>query len=486
MTTKKTSLSFAQHELERILWEQQGMTFKYKKEQGRFIHTFCAGKLLNKIGLTSQEVVGRELKDFYPAQIAVRKELYYELAWQGEEDITYEGEINGIFYLASLRPIRQSDRVIEVIASCVDITERKRAEEELRSTKELLESLIHNSADGICVTDIQGNVIRVNRAFEELYGWSEKELTGSPLPIFPIHTDNDLEDICNHLRAGKQVINKETVRQRKNGDILHVCITVSPIKDAEGRVIALTGITRDITERKRTEEFLRKSDKLNVVGQLAAGLAHEIRNPLTSLRGFIQLIKSAAAEKYHDIMLSELDRINGIVSEFLIIAKPQTTSFRQNELKSMLTDVVTLLESQAIMYGIQIHLETEAFLPPIHCSEIQMKQVFVNILKNAIEAMPHGGDIHIAASVHNQNNVLIRFIDQGDGIPEHLLHRLGDPFYTTKEKGTGLGLMMCYKIVGAHEGYLSIGSTKNEGTTIDVVLPVLPGQDTTAAAPESE
>ncbi|NOU92427.1 PAS domain S-box protein [Paenibacillus sp. LMG 31456] len=470
-TTSKL-LQFAQLELEETLREQQGMTFKVKQVKGRFIHTFCTGNLLSKMKLTPQDIVGRELKDILSIEIAAYKESFYNRAWHGEENITYEGEIEGVYYLASLRPIRKSGKVVEVIASCVDITERKRAEEELRATKELLESLIENSADGICITDTEGKVIRVNRAFQQIFGWIEKELVGKTVPIFPEHMKNDLEVICKQLQAGEKITNRETIRQRKDGEIIHVCVTVSPIKDKAGNVIALAGTTRDISERKRTEEFLRKSDKLNVVGQLAAGLAHEIRNPLTSLRGFLQLMQSGSKNDYYDIMIPEIDRISCIVSEFLIIAKPQVTNFQSNNITTMIQNVITLLDSQAILYNVQIKVEIEDHLPLLPCSEIQIKQVFINLLKNAIEAMPEGGEIHIVAHMQNEDHLLIRLIDQGDGIPEDLIQRLGEPFYTTKEKGTGLGLMMCYKIIEAHQGNLYINSCMGVGTTIDVVLPV--------------
>jgi len=460
-------------ELQATLREQEGMTFKFKKMDGRFVHTFCTGQLLQKLGLSAQDVVGKGL-DFLPADAAARKEAFYEQAWRGEEQIAYEGELNGLHYLASLRPVRRDGQVIEVIASCVDITERKKAEEELRTTKEMLESLIEHSVDGICVTDMEGTVLRVNPAFVELYGWAEQELVGIHMPIFPEQMKAEFIQIRRQLESGIPIVNAETIRQRKDGTLLHVSLTISPIKDANGRIVAMTGITRDITESKRTEEFLRKSDKLNVVGQLAAGLAHEIRNPLTSLKGFVQFMQSGGREKpeYFDIMLSELDRISGIINEFLFIAKPQDTGFQFNELPKILLHVATLLDSEAAMCNVQIVMETDGTIPPILCSEIQIKQVFLNMVKNAIEAMPGGGIVRISAiNDSERDRVFVRIADQGGGIPENQIHRLGDPFYTTKEKGTGLGLMMCYKMVEAHQGSISINSAVGNGTTIEVMLP---------------
>ncbi|MEC0368936.1 PAS domain S-box protein [Paenibacillus chibensis] len=466
-------VEYSQEELMEMLLEQQGMTFKFKKIEGRFIHTFCTGQLLGKIGLTPQQVVGRELKEFLREDFAAAKEEYYSQAWEGKEDVSYEGELLGVSYLASLRPVKRHGKVVEVIASCVDITERKVSEKELTETKELLESLFESSVDGICIMDTSGGVIRINEAFENIYGWKNAELIGRPAPMFPAHLENRIDEIYNHLNANKKVIHLETIRPRKDGENIHVFLTLAPIQDAEENIIALTVITRDISERKKLEDFYRKADKLNAVGQLAAGLAHEIRNPLTSLRGFLQIMQSGRAEKgeYYDIMLSKIDRINSIVNEFLVIAKPYQSNAQKNDLVRILQSVVTLLEAQAALNNINIATEADDDFPQVVCSEMEIKQVFVNILKNAIEAMPRGGDIRIQASVL-QGSVRIRFIDQGEGISEKQFPRLGEPFYTTKEKGTGLGLMMCYKIIGDHKGEISIDSALSKGTTFDIMLPL--------------
>lgn len=460
-------------DIEEILREQQGMTFKFINEDGRFVHTYCAGQLMSKMGLDESDVVGKELKDFLPAGKAAAKEWHYVKAWEGNEGVTYEGESKGIYYLASLRPIRRNGKVIEVIASCVDITERKKAEQELERTKKLLESIVDDSADGICIIDTGGNVVRVNHSFEMLYGWSEDELVGRQLPIVPLEMEDEFISITQEIQGDMLAKTFETVRQNKAGELVHVSITLSPIKNGYGEIIALTGITRDISERIKSEEFFRKADKLNVVGQLAAGLAHEIRNPLTSLKGFLQLMKESDKRRVEhcEIMLSEVDRMNSIINELLIFSKPQPKVLKRNEIGALLYSVINLLEAQATMNGVQVYIEIHGDLPPICCSEVDIKQVFVNVLKNAIEATPNGGKIYIVA-FEQLNELIIRIKDEGIGIPADNLHRLGEPFYTTKEQGTGLGLMMCYKIIHDHKGNLSIRSAVNQGTTVDIKLPV--------------
>ena len=275
------------------------------------------------------------------------------------------------------------------------------------------------------------------------------------------------------LKAGKQISGLETIRLRKDGQPIHVSVTKTPIKNENSEIIGFAGITRDITERKRTEELLRKSDKLSVAGQLAAGLAHEIRNPLTSLRGFLQLLQNDMKEKQHyfDIMLSELDRINFIVSEFLVIAKPEAIHYKKSDLKDILQTVIALLETQAVLCNVQLLLEFESDIPEIICSEMHLKQLFINLVKNAMEAISKEGQIKMTVSHQGNDLIRVRTEDNGCGIPEERVKQLGEPFYTTKEKGTGLGLMMCFKIVEAHKGTMTIQSHVGEGTIIDVFLP---------------
>jgi two-component system sporulation sensor kinase A len=235
----------------------------------------------------------------------------------------------------------------------------------------------------------------------------------------------------------------------------------------------------DVTNRKEeTDGLLQKSEKLALVGQLAAGIAHEIRNPLTSIKGFIQLFKAkyTSDEVHFNLILAELERINLIVSEFLVLAKPTAVEFKDKEINILINDVVTLINTHAIMNNVQIFVEFESEISTIVCEENQLKQVFINILKNSIEAMPNGGIINIKVKVIENDTISIFFIDQGTGISEDRIPKLGEPFYTTKEKGTGLGLMTSYKIIENHDGGLKISSKINEGTTVEVILPRVPAE----------
>ncbi|WP_082034376.1 PAS domain S-box protein [Cohnella kolymensis] len=467
----------AELELRETVRNQQGFTFKYKRINGAFIHTLCDGELLYRMGLSPDRIIGRTLYDFMPADRAKEKESYYQRAWEGE-DLVYEGRSGSLWYMASLRSIKKDGIIHEVIASCVDITEWKKAERELVEAKEQFESLFISSPTAIDLLDTNGNVIRVNPAHEALYGWTNDELQGKPMPIFPDHVRDESRHLREQLLAGRTVVDLETERLRKDGKLLTVCLTLATVRDKEGRVFGFTGLTRDITESKKAEEILRKADKLNVVGHLAAGLAHEIRNPLTSLRGFLQLLRGGHREKdsFYDLMLSELDRINNILGELLIIAKPQVSHFQRKNLRQMLVDVLILLEPQALLQKVEYLTIFDAAEMPVHCSETELKQVFINIIKNGMEAMPQGGILTVELTASWHDEIIIRISDQGVGIPEDRIPRLGEPFYTTKEKGTGLGLMMCYKIIEAHNGTISFTNRESGGTTVNVSLPLVRDQ----------
>ena len=208
-----------------------------------------------------------------------------------------------------------------------------------------------------------------------------------------------------------------------------------PILNDQGRVERIILITRDITEQKQAEEVMRKWERVSAVGELAAGIAHEIRNPLTTLKGFVQLLKRGPIKPaFLELMHSELSRIELVTNEFLILAKPQATNYQSQDLTLILESVITVLNTQAIMSNTHIRMEIKIGRPMINGDINHLKQVFINLLKNAIEAMPEGGEIGVKVLSSDSNKVIIQFIDQGIGIPEEILPKLGEPFYSLKGK----------------------------------------------------
>lgn len=599
MTYEKTlekELDVSHKEVEQLMKDHQGMIYKFKKENGRFIHTMGTGQLLGKLGIDIEEAVGKSLYEIFPAEIAAWKEFHYQRAWDGTET-SYESDWKGIYYVGALKPIYQNGKVVEVIGTCNDVTELRKTHEDLRATKELLESFVNNTVDAIATMNPQGQITFVNQAYIDMFGFPEQDIIGKDIANIPEEYKQEFKRLFQVVASGRKVKGYETVRQRADGTLVPVSITHSPIKDKNGVVTGVSGIIRDITEKKsieqeleenkqryqslffanpdlvlsldvnglvtninpsvqrligytpdqvqgksyidfiekgslpktregfrkalqgipqtyeteiihkagtvgtfqvtnlpiivnnkivgvygiakdisqnkRTEEYLRKSDRLSAIGQLAAGIAHEIRNPLTSIKGFLQLMEEKSANKeYLQIMLREIERIELITNEFLILAKPQAKKYCKKSITAILGGFLPLVETQANMKNIEILTEIDDQLPAIYCDANQIKQVFLNVMKNAFESMPMGGQITIKVK-KKEETLLISIEDQGCGISQERLKRIGEPFYSTKEKGTGLGLMIIFNIIKEHQGKIQIKSELNKGTKVLICLPYI-------------
>ncbi|WP_338448775.1 ATP-binding protein [Niallia oryzisoli] len=349
--------------------------------------------------------------------------------------------------------------------------------ERMNETDKNYQQLIETIPDSILI-HYQNMTIYVNEAGKELLGAKNKdEIIGKSIYHFisPNYQELAKKRMVLLHQEKKPTNNVEQKLMRLDHKTIFVEIS-SRLIMYEGKMATLS-VFKDITDKKEeTEGLLQKSEKLALVGQMAAGIAHEIRNPLTSIKGFLQLFKAKYTDdqEHFELVLSELDRINLIISEFLVLAKPTAMEFKDREIKHLIKDVVTLVNTQAILNNVQIFVEFEADIPTIVCEENHLKQVFINILKNAIEAMPNGGNIDVKVNKLEIDKVSIKFIDHGIGIPADRIPTLGEPFYTTKEKGTGLGLMTSFKIIENHDGELKISSKLNEGTTVEVILPTVP------------
>ncbi|MDI3256940.1 MAG: GAF domain-containing protein [Kyrpidia sp.] len=354
--------------------------------------------------------------------------------------------------------------------------------EELRRLTERTTLILDSVTEGIYGLDAEGRITFCNPSAARLVGWDQTEIIGRLQHDIFWHGKSEGQDcplaacpILAPIRTGiPSQVNDELFR-RKDGSTFPVDYISTPMRE-NGRIQGAVVVFKDVTDRKRSEELMLKSEKLSVVGQLAAGVAHEIRNPLTALKGFIQLLQSNAnsKEEYFHIMLSELDRIELIINELLILAKPVDVQFQFHDLRTLIETVAALLRTQAILNNVQIVTDCDSSIPRIHCDDNRLKQVFVNLLKNAIEAMPDGGQILIQARMAGDRTIRIRIVDEGTGIPSDRLPRLGEPFFTTKEKGVGLGLTMSYQIIESHGGEMRFQSEVGKGTTVEVLLPVDP------------
>ncbi|OBZ11173.1 MULTISPECIES: ATP-binding protein [Bacillales] len=303
---------------------------------------------------------------------------------------------------------------------------------------------------------------------------SENEIIGTS--IFELLDEKHHLEMAEWMaagQAGEDAPNKPIELQwlSVQGKLLHTEMVRASSAFSGKQIVQV--IIRDISERKKNEELLINSEKLYVAGQLAAGIAHEIRNPLTSLKGFLQLLSTGRgnSSNFYEIMKSELVRIESIVSELLMLSKPQIYEFVYKDSRQIMSETVNLLDTQAILHNVVIEFHADYRPLWVFGVENQLKQVFINVLKNAIEAMPSGGVVTINMSLDEARGVLIRIKDEGSGIPTEQLSKIGQPFYTTKDKGTGLGLMVTYKIVDNHQGHISAETQMGVGTTFIIQLP---------------
>lgn len=260
------------------------------------------------------------------------------------------------------------------------------------------------------------------------------------------------------------------------GVILHTPIVIVPIVLWVSLVIAFILLTRFqsyVRTIKNMFEEAQQAEKLAVIGKMAATIAHEIRNPLTSLKGFTQLQREKYPEDaaYYNIMVQEIERMNAIVSELMVLGKPKQRQYALHDIKDILSYVISIVEQPASQYGITITTAFAKKLPSIQCDEKQMKQVFLNIIKNAIESMPGGGNIIVEANVVHEQ-IVVSVTDEGCGISKEKIDKIGAAFYTTKENGTGLGLMVTYKILEEHHGEMEFESEPGVGTKVNIKLPV--------------
>ncbi|HZG58579.1 ATP-binding protein [Paenibacillus sp.] len=326
--------------------------------------------------------------------------------------------------------------------------------------------------EAVSLYSLQGLQTDMNEAQERLTGYARHEAHGATYLLWFPTDMRATAQAAFALAVEGRPQHFDAVCVRKDGARVDVEVSYVPVLSGS-RIVGVYGILKDISETKRNQELLQQSDKLAVVGELAAGIAHEIRNPLTSLRGFVQLAHEQKPSAYTEIMLSELDRIHVIASELLLLGKPQALDVTDKNVATLLESILTLVNTQAILHNVEIAFEREPDTEGIavRCEETKMKQVFLNVLKNAVEAMPNGGVVTIRLE-RTGGDVHIRISDQGIGIPREELTRLGQAFYTTKENGTGLGLMISYNIIEQHGGRMTIESEESVGTTVDIRLPI--------------
>ncbi|HEY3065182.1 MAG TPA: ATP-binding protein [Methylomirabilota bacterium] len=375
----------------------------------------------------------------------------------------------------------------------------RRRYEELVDLKGYTDNILGSLTAGVVTADLEGRVVTLNPAAELLTGFFAGEVVGryctdvfAPTPALG---ELLMQTLSTRVPSGEIQL---TLRRRM-GRSVPIEFSAAPLNGGEGKDLGVVGVIRDLSVVRELESQLQRSDQLAALGTLAAGLAHEIKNPLTSVLLFTRrLYRSFGDEQFQEKFLSvvprELERINAIVEQLLELARPAPPQFRSVPLAPLLDRVVELHANEIDAKQIRVYREYASGLPPVHGDGEYLYQVFVNLVANAIDALPRGGCLMLRLSREQRADarvlvlrphpatrpVAVEIEDNGVGIAAADASRIFDPFFTTKEKGTGLGLAITHKIVEGHGGTITFKSAPGEGTTFRVTLPVampgLPGE----------
>jgi two-component system nitrogen regulation sensor histidine kinase GlnL len=350
-------------------------------------------------------------------------------------------------------------------------------------------NVVDSVGDGVIVLDNTGAVTLVNPAAEELAGVSRRQARGGLFSDIFKEEGPLLEMVAKTVATGMSVSDHENIVLKRNGKLTPVGASTSPLLSSGGERIGTIVLLRDLTNVRELEEAVRQADRLSSLGALAAGLAHEIKNPLGGIKGAAQLLELEFPEnedlrEYIRVMLKEVQRVNLIVEELLALASPGRLKQDKVNLHRVLSDIVLLqrraADGQSITFGQYFDLS----IPPILADEALLTQLFLNLIRNAMEAVGEGGVVKVTSRVladysMNQKGerrarmVAIDIADNGPGIAADVLEHLFTPFFTTKSKGTGLGLAICQKIVSEHRGMIKVDSEPSRGTVFTVMLPLI-------------
>jgi len=332
-------------------------------------------------------------------------------------------------------------------------------------------------ANGLISLDPKGKIVSYNHLALELLDLEESEAKGMDLRE---SIDFESSGIQSTLTNCMPVLEYEILHQKKSGKIIPLALSATPIKNEQGGCEGSVLVLRDLTEIKLLQEKVKRSEKLAAIGELAAGVAHEIRNPLSSIRGFAQFLRHSLKDKpqekeYAETMVTEVDRINRVVTDLLTFARPMTVEISPTDITELIEHSVRLVEADALSREVIIRMNISD-LTKLPLDANQITQALLNLLLNALQAILPKGNIEIGAELDASDSRLHFWVkDDGPGIPDTQIEKIFESFYTTREKGTGLGLAIVHKIAENHNGEIRVDSPPEgmtRGCCFSIIIPI--------------
>lgn len=447
----------------------------------------CSAAACDLLGLLPGEAVGRHVSSFYAGGIGEARRVMQQLIDKGRirdcitEIHTPTGRCTPIALSASA--IRNSaGEIIGTLGVARNLTDIHRLEDELNKKNRFMANILQDSADAIMTMDPEDHITSWNRGAEAIFGYSAAEVIGKSASIIvppDLRETQELKQLREKFRALGAVRNYQTERITRDGRRIQVIFTRTAIRDDQGRIVGSSSVLKDVTSYRSMERQLADAAHLATLGELSAGLAHEIKNPLAGIKGAIEVIRDSipASDIHREILgdvLHEVNRIDKIVRDLLGYAKPKPPSHSDIQLDEMAQRIVAMVEKSAKNDALVIRLHRLTSVPGFTGDETQLEQVLLNLLLNAQKAMPAGGHIDVRLW-HNPTGGVACFEveDDGPGIPEEVRKRLFQPFVTTRTDGTGLGLATCLKNVQYHGGSIEVQSEVGHGTKFVVTLPLV-------------
>lgn len=330
---------------------------------------------------------------------------------------------------------------------------------------------------GVMLIDLDYSLIDISDRACEILGFDRERVLGRSFDdIFA--TVPVQHRLVQRTILDGVIVRNHAVSWANNDRRYDLLLDSNVLRDHQGCIVGAYVMFKDVTNLRSLEAQVQRSDRLAMIGQIAAGTAHEIRNPLTSIKGFLQLLRATFEQKdmgkersFTEVMLAEIDRINELVSEFLLLSKQRDAMLASVDVQAVLHGILPIIENEAILHNVEVRYERMDQLPSVIADQEMLKQVFLNVCKNGIEAMPDGGKLTITEKMDAaERKVLIDIHDTGPGIPPFLIDKIFDPFFTTKEEGTGLGLSVCQRIIHDIGGTIRV-SSKGYGTTFTLGIP---------------